>query len=76
MVVNVPTPGVAVLDAYAPASYADTTCVHAARHCSHTPLSSAIKFVDHAPLLREEMLFVLIWRNPSCNELCRTTLQK
>ncbi|GBN76268.1 hypothetical protein AVEN_199298-1, partial [Araneus ventricosus] len=30
-----------------------------------TPLSSCDKFVKHAPLLR----YVLIWKNPSCNEL-------
>ncbi|GBM43096.1 hypothetical protein AVEN_269914-1 [Araneus ventricosus] len=36
-----------------------------------TPLSSCDKFVEQAPLLREEigqLLLVLIWRNPSCNE--------
>ncbi|GBM44987.1 hypothetical protein AVEN_225737-1 [Araneus ventricosus] len=36
------------------------------------PLSPYDKFVKHPPLLREEiayLLFVLIWRNPSCNEL-------
>ncbi|GBN30914.1 hypothetical protein AVEN_152140-1 [Araneus ventricosus] len=36
------------------------------------PLSSCDKFVKDAPLLREEigkLLFVLIWRNLSCNEL-------
>ncbi|GBM12679.1 hypothetical protein AVEN_46163-1 [Araneus ventricosus] len=44
--------------------------VHRARHCC--PHTSFIQFVKHASLLREEigyLLFVLIWRNPSCNEL-------
>ncbi|GBL85631.1 hypothetical protein AVEN_193099-1 [Araneus ventricosus] len=37
-----------------------------------TPFSSCDKFVKHAPLQSEEigyLFFVLIWRNPSCNEL-------